>query len=205
MAARLAVPHPLALREKAEAWLSRRSGSCRAPCFRAPSLRRRRSAWLRACSARCWCTRHRHGHAGRQNRGGRGLPGPAQRPARSGRPLLSRPHAAQRAFSLVPPGYAYVYAIYGRYFCMNVSCEIEGQAGCVLLRALEPSRGLCPQMALNRGLAARRTGPAAHLRPQPPLPGARPHAPSPQRPRPARSRFAASVARRRLSKSAKCW
>lgn len=51
-----------------------------------------------------------------------------------------------------PPGYAYVYAIYGRYFCMNVSCEAEGRAGGVLLRALEPVSGVA-QMALNRGLA----------------------------------------------------
>jgi DNA-3-methyladenine glycosylase len=50
-------------------------------------------------------------------------------------------------------GHAYVYAIYGRYFCMNVSCEVEGQAGCVLLRALEPVTG-AGRMALNRGLAA---------------------------------------------------
>lgn len=50
-----------------------------------------------------------------------------------------------------PAGCAYVYAIYGRYFCMNISCESEGRAGCVLLRALEPVAGLV-QMALNRGL-----------------------------------------------------
>jgi DNA-3-methyladenine glycosylase len=50
-----------------------------------------------------------------------------------------------------PPGRAYVYAIYGRYFCMNVTCEAEGRAGCVLLRALEPVVGAA-QMALNRGL-----------------------------------------------------
>lgn len=49
-------------------------------------------------------------------------------------------------------GHAYVYAIYGRYFCMNVSCEIEGRAGCVLLRALEPLAGAA-LMARNRGLA----------------------------------------------------
>jgi len=49
-------------------------------------------------------------------------------------------------------GHAYVYAIYGRYFCMNVSCERKGQAGCVLIRALEPVAGLEP-MAGNRGLA----------------------------------------------------
>lgn len=52
-----------------------------------------------------------------------------------------------------PAGHAYVYAIYGRYFCMNVSCETEGRAGCVLLRALEPVDGV-EQMAENRGLAA---------------------------------------------------
>jgi DNA-3-methyladenine glycosylase len=49
-------------------------------------------------------------------------------------------------------GFAYVYAIYGRYFCMNVSCEREGQAGGVLFRALEPVAGIA-EMAANRGLA----------------------------------------------------
>jgi DNA-3-methyladenine glycosylase len=58
-----------------------------------------------------------------------------------------------------PAGHAYVYAIYGRYFCMNISCEAEGRAGCVLLRALEPLAGM-EQMALNRGLAP---GAAARL------------------------------------------
>jgi DNA-3-methyladenine glycosylase len=50
-----------------------------------------------------------------------------------------------------PAGFAYVYSIYGRYFCANVSCEIEGKAGGVLLRALEPVSGM-EQMAKNRGL-----------------------------------------------------
>jgi DNA-3-methyladenine glycosylase len=57
-----------------------------------------------------------------------------------------------------PAGHSYVYAIYGRYFCMNVSCEGEGRAGGVLLRALEPLPGpdgsSLAQMAANRGLAA---------------------------------------------------
>ncbi|HVZ82455.1 MAG TPA: DNA-3-methyladenine glycosylase [Terracidiphilus sp.] len=52
-----------------------------------------------------------------------------------------------------PAGHAYIYHIYGRYFCANISCEIEGRAGCVLLRALEPVTGLDP-MAVNRGLVA---------------------------------------------------
>ena len=50
-----------------------------------------------------------------------------------------------------PPGHAYVYSIYGQYFCMNISCEPAGRAGCVLLRALEPVAGV-QEMALNRGL-----------------------------------------------------
>ncbi len=50
-----------------------------------------------------------------------------------------------------PPGRAYVYFIYGMYYCLNVTCEPEGQAGCVLLRALEPIAGL-GEMAALRGL-----------------------------------------------------
>jgi len=50
-----------------------------------------------------------------------------------------------------PAGHAYVYAIYGRYYCMNISCEVEGRAGCVLLRALDPVLGI-RQMAANRGV-----------------------------------------------------
>ena len=53
-----------------------------------------------------------------------------------------------------PAGHAYVYAIYGLYFCMNVTCEAEGQAGCLLIRALEPLGDAGQtEMALNRGLA----------------------------------------------------
>ncbi|MGD0157725.1 MAG: DNA-3-methyladenine glycosylase [Terracidiphilus sp.] len=55
-----------------------------------------------------------------------------------------------------PAGFAYVYAIYGQYFCMNISCEKADRAGSLLLRALEPVAGI-EQMARNRGLDSNAT------------------------------------------------
>jgi DNA-3-methyladenine glycosylase len=52
-----------------------------------------------------------------------------------------------------PPGISYVYFIYGMYFCMNVTCEPEGKAGAILIRALAPMLGL-EQMAANRKLTS---------------------------------------------------
>jgi DNA-3-methyladenine glycosylase len=50
-----------------------------------------------------------------------------------------------------PAGHAYIYVIYGLYYCMNFSCEKPGHGGGILLRALEPVIGM-EQMARNRGL-----------------------------------------------------
>lgn len=51
-------------------------------------------------------------------------------------------NTARTSILFGPPGYAYVYFIYGNHYCLNVSCEPEGKAGSVLFRALEPLQGI---------------------------------------------------------------
>jgi len=41
-----------------------------------------------------------------------------------------------------PPGYTYVYLIYGVHHCLNVVTEREGFPAAILIRALEPLEGL---------------------------------------------------------------
>jgi DNA-3-methyladenine glycosylase len=61
---------------------------------------------------------------------------------------------ARTAVLFGPPGYAYVYFIYGNHYCLNVSCERDGKAGGVLFRALEPLRGI-EEMAQARKIEVR--------------------------------------------------
>lgn len=57
---------------------------------------------------------------------------------------------ARNAVLYGPPGFAYVYLIYGMYYCLNVSCEPDGEAGGVLIRALEPIEGLATMARLRK-------------------------------------------------------
>lgn len=63
-------------------------------------------------------------------------------------------NTARTAVLFGPPGYAYVYFIYGNHYCLNVSCERDGRAGGVLFRAVEPLRGV-EEMAQARKIEVR--------------------------------------------------
>jgi DNA-3-methyladenine glycosylase len=58
----------------------------------------------------------------------------------------------QRNRSLyLKPGHAYVYLCYGTSFLLNVTSEVAGVGGGVLLRAIEPQEGIDEMMAGTGG------------------------------------------------------
>ena len=58
---------------------------------------------------------------------------------------------ARNAILFGPPGFAYVYFIYGNHYCLNVSCLPDGIPGGILFRAVEPLLGI-DEMARARGV-----------------------------------------------------
>jgi len=63
--------------------------------------------------------------------------GPLDRAAHSSRGLTRR-----TAVMFGPPGYAYIYMLYGSCWALNLVAASEGEPHAVLIRALEPALGL---------------------------------------------------------------
>jgi DNA-3-methyladenine glycosylase len=54
----------------------------------------------------------------------------------------SKGHTPRTSVMFGPPGFTYVYMIYGFYFCLNVVTEPLGYPAAVLIRAVEPLENL---------------------------------------------------------------
>jgi DNA-3-methyladenine glycosylase len=56
---------------------------------------------------------------------------------------------ARNAVLFGPPGFSYIYFIYGMHYCLNFSCQPDGEPGGVLIRALQPVEGVATMSHLR--------------------------------------------------------
>ena len=77
---------------------------------------------------------------------------------RDGASHARRGPTPRAAIMFGPPGFLYVYLIYGMHHCMNVVTETDGVAGAVLIRAAAPIVG-SPTASSSRRARRPLTGP----------------------------------------------
>jgi len=99
----------------------------------------------RQCIGKILVHRSEHGEAAGRIVEAEAYRGPADLAAHSSRGLTKR-----TAAMFGPPGHAYVFLLYGSSWAMNLVVAEEGHPHAVLIRAIEPVRGL-ELMARRRG------------------------------------------------------
>jgi DNA-3-methyladenine glycosylase len=78
---------------------------------------------------------------------------------RDGASHARRGPTPRAAIMFGPPGFLYVYLIYGMHHCMNVVTETDGVAGAVLIRAAAPIVGFADGVVVEARARRPLTGP----------------------------------------------